>query len=102
MYKINYYINKQTGGNPKMLALFKNDDCPHCVNFKTEWKNITKELDKQKIKHTVYDSYENKDIFQKYKIQGIPSLILFNKDDVYEYIGDRSKNSVLQFVNNFK
>jgi thiol-disulfide isomerase/thioredoxin len=101
MYKINYFKIKQSGGSEKMLALFKNDNCPHCVNFKPEWKKITKELDKKKIRHAVYDSYENKDIFKKYDIDGIPSLLLFKGENTYQYVGDRSKNSVLNFVNNF-
>ncbi len=92
--------NKQSGGVPKsdkeeqykkkpMLMLFWADWCGHCHHFMPTFEklNIVKVSDKEK------------DLIEEYKIDGFPTLKLYDGKKFHEYSGGRDINNIRDFVN---
>ena len=89
--------NKQSGGaKPNELFLFKANWCGHCKNFMSTWDKINNEF-KNKITIKTFDADTKIDQkhFDKYQIQGFPTLIFNNM----EYNGSRDFNSIKDFIN---
>jgi protein disulfide-isomerase A6 len=100
----NNYINEvQTGGNNKPeLILFKAEWCGHCKNFKSVWDEIQNNFNNQvNIKTYDADTTSHKNYFNKYNVQGFPTLILVHNNKIVEYSGSRDINSVTDFVNSY-
>ena len=105
-YKIKYINLKKKmynlkGGAPikKDLYLFKATWCPHCQSFKSEWDKLLqdKELNK-KINFITYDSVENKNEINKFKIQGYPTILLGGNGRLVEYEGPRTYENLKKFL----
>ena len=92
---------KQKGGKsdkPKLIA-FTAKWCGHCRNFMPIYNNLKNE--NSNIEFINYDSEINRDKIEQFKISGFPTLFLEHKNKLIEYEGDRSKTSILEFVNNY-
>ena len=82
------------------ICLFKAEWCPHCVNFKSTWKELERE-NKDKIKFVTYDSEKNSEEIKKFNIKGYPTIIITVKNKSIEYIGPRDKLSINEFINKY-
>ena len=99
----------QSGGEPDEkksnkaeLILFKAEWCGHCNNFKSTWDKIQQNLNTQvNIKTYDADTTAHKTYFDKYNVQGFPTLILVHNSKIIEYSGARDLESVTDFVNNY-
>ena len=85
----------------KQLVLFYSPDCGYCKQVLPIWNKF--ELDFNGRKNTVVtkiNGYSYPDLCKRYKIEGFPT-ILFIKDGniVAKYSGDRTYNSLLEFLN---
>ncbi len=78
------------------VMLFYRDGCPWCEVFKPEWSKIEKSLGAKAKKYNTNDP-KNKDLADKYKVSGVPSIILVDKSGAYEnYVGSRDADSILR------
>lgn len=85
--------NFQSGGKSKKeVILFKADWCSHCKTFLPLWKSLQKKY-KNKYNFITYDSDANKNMIEKYKINGFPTLYINNK----EYTGSREVNELIKY-----
>ena len=97
-----YDLSKQLGGSSgeDELMLFKAEWCGHCQNFKSEWENLKNDKYlKSKYRFTTYDSDENKEKMEEYKIKGFPTLYVRKNNQNYEYQGPMSKMGIELFIN---
>lgn len=92
------------GGNLNEVILFKAEWCPHCKSFESDWNNMQKEFSNKYKFVTVDDSnielrkeYSSKELSP----EGYPTLFLGKEGSYYEYVGEMSKENVLNFVKNF-
>jgi thiol-disulfide isomerase/thioredoxin len=92
-----------TGGasiKPNKLYLFKAEWCGHCVNFKSTWSQLQKEM-KDHVEFVTFDADNHKDEIKKYNIQGFPTLILHSGDKAVEYNGQRDIDSLKDFIKEY-
>lgn len=105
-YKAKYHALKKKqyvmkGGSDKnTLYLFKAEWCHHCRMFKETWDFLQENM-KGKINFIAYDSKENKDKMEKYKIEGFPTLKLQTKDGLIEYQGERNIDDIKNFIKEY-
>lgn len=104
-YKLKYLTLKkhltskynQTGGsNKKTLTLIKAEWCGHCKQFKPIWDDLASKI--KYINFKVLDSELNKDSIEKYNISGYPSIFLEDNNNIKEYTGSRTIESIKNFV----
>lgn len=96
--KLQFTGMRQNGGGEKTtIYLFKADWCGHCQGFKPTWEEISKEL-KGKYEFVTYDADKDKEILEKWNIQGFPTIIKKTGDKAEEYIGERDKQGVIEFI----
>ena len=85
----------------KQLILFYSPDCGYCKNFLPVFNKF--ELDfngKKHVQITKINGYSYPDLCKQYKIEGFPT-ILYIKDGniVSKFSGDRTYNSLVEFLN---
>jgi len=112
-YKQKYLILKQilseqttqTGGfeqqennqeKPKLM-LFKAEWCGHCRKFKDSWEALKSHL--PKVEFVAYDADSNESIMKQYGVQAFPTLMLKNKDEIFEFNQERNIDNIIEFVN---
>jgi thiol-disulfide isomerase/thioredoxin len=103
-YKTKYYnlkYNMLGGGNKINVILFKAEWCGHCNKFKPIWKSISESY-ASKYNFIVYDSDKDTDIFNKYKVNAFPTIIIEDNDVKREYEGDRTEKELSNFLTNLK
>ena len=97
-----YFTNTSFVNNSrKQLILFYSPDCGYCKQVLPIWNKF--ELDfngKHNTQITKINGYSYPDLAKQYKIEGFPT-ILFIKDGsiVSKYSGDRTYNSLVEFLN---
>lgn len=88
------------GGKGKpTIILFYADWCGHCKSFKPTWSAFENIIDKSKINIV---KTNDQAMCTKYKVNGYPTIRYYpNIDDIdiYEELGDRSIESLVNFVN---
>jgi thiol-disulfide isomerase/thioredoxin len=89
----------ETGSYPKLM-LFKSEQCIHCINFKSDWDKLQKELPNEfkNLKIKTYDSFKHQNKFMKYKIDSYPTLLLINNDKVIEFNEHRTFDNIKKFI----
>lgn len=83
------------------LYYFYSDGCPHCTNFKPEWKKAAELLKKKYGINIVEVSGQNQgdiDLMSKYGVAGVPSVVLQTKNNKHEFNGSRDANTLVNFV----
>ena len=117
----NSYINQMKGGNAdseaennKLVKKSKYDDyktkpilflfsakwCGHCHHFMPTFEKLKQEyIDDSKIKIINIDEEKNRDLVEKYGVEGFPTLKLYDGKQLYEYTGGRDINNIREFVN---
>lgn len=83
------------------LYYFYSDGCPHCINFKPEWKKAADLLKKRYGIQIIEVSGNNNgdiDLMGKYGVTGVPSIVLQTRNGAYTFNGNRDSNTVVKFV----
>jgi thioredoxin 1 len=92
-------IMKGGAQEKKTLTLFKADWCGHCKRFKNTWDELKN--DNKDINFVTYDSERNKDKIIKYGIKGFPTIILLVDNKAIEYVGERNKDNIQNFIEQY-
>jgi thiol-disulfide isomerase/thioredoxin len=86
------------------LKLFYVDWCGHCKNFKPIFEGELSNAVKQEAipcKLELVNCDENPEEGKKYNVRGYPTMIFQDqKNDIIEYQGERTANSIIQFLKN--
>ena len=104
-YKLKYISLKKSidmkGGGKTELMLFKADWCGFCKRFTPVW-NTLKNMDqyKNKFEFTMYDEKKNKKENEEHKIQGYPTLLVKNNNNIEEYSGPKEMEHMIEFLDN--
>jgi len=89
-----------------ILILFYMNGCGHCTALHPIWKEITVFLEKDKGIHLAEVEYKSMGVLPdnlRKNIAGFPTIqIVKESKATAEYMGDRSKNSILEFANQYK
>lgn len=90
------------GFDGKTFAFFFAPRCGHCKNTMPEWEKF-ESMNNTDVKLVKINCDENKELAQKYGIQGFPTFYylpngLNNPDSKVEYKGDRSLSAWLEFL----
>lgn len=83
----------------KVILLYTKT-CPHCIDFIPTWQKL-KQLKKENVQFVEIEAGEDiDDSFAKYNVKFVPTLIVQydNKKDFHTYKGDRTLESVLEFL----
>lgn len=98
---INLFKNKKTKtDNKNELRLYYAKWCGHSVNLiENGWKKA-KQMLEGKIAIKEIDCQTNNDVCVASNISGFPTIKLFKNGNEIEYSGNRSEQSIVQFVNN--
>ena len=99
--KINNTMIQNGGSTNKMdktqVYLFKAEWCGHCRGFKPVWDKI-KEALQNKYEFVTVDADKDKNLIEKWKIQGFPTIIKKVGENAQEYVGERDEQSVKTFI----
>ena len=89
-------------------------DTPKFVNFNASWcywskklnptwENLKDDMSNKNIEilDIKCDMEENKDLCERYGIDGYPSIRLIQGNKIYSYDGDRSLDDMKDFINEF-
>jgi thiol-disulfide isomerase/thioredoxin len=103
-YKFKYLnelqkIKQKGGTNKSKLIAFTAKWCGHCKTFMPVFNKLQKNS-KLDIEFINYDSELNKEEIKKYKILGYPTLYLQHNNKMIEYTGERSVESIENFIKN--
>jgi protein disulfide-isomerase-like protein len=83
-----------------ILFLFSAKWCGHCHHFMPTFEKLKQEYtDDSKIKIINIDEEKNRDLVEKYGVEGFPTLKLYDGKQLYEYTGGRDINNIREFVN---
>ena len=86
----------------KILVMFHSSWCPACLELYPRFIDMGKEHRKTILTAQLEcnESNENRDFCLKFGLKSYPKLFYFNNDRYIIYTGDRSKDDILDFVNN--
>jgi thioredoxin-like negative regulator of GroEL len=103
-YYNNHSVEHMGNQNKGVLKLFYVDWCGHCKNFKPIFEGELSDAVKEQqlpCKLELVNCEERPEEAKKYNIRGYPTVIFENeKNDVVEYQGERTANSIIKFIKN--
>jgi len=83
------------------LVFFSMEGCPHCDDMKPIWELLKSNYgnnDYIELRQIV--AQQSPEIVQKYSVQGFPTILALKNGELnMKYDGDRSYESLLQFMN---
>ena len=104
-HKLNKEFTNRDKNDNMTIMYFYTEWCPYCKSSKPEWdefksymKNIEKTVD-YNIDLISIDCDKQKDIADKYAIEGYPSIKLIYKGNEYEFDAKVTKANLIQFYN---
>lgn len=83
----------------KTIIFFFAPWCGHCNSFKPTWNQFKEYLDKNNMQYKEVDYEQNSSLCDKYKIQGFPTILVDNNNDIQEYEGNRTYESLVSWIN---
>lgn len=86
--------------NENVLILFYANWCGYCTKFKPIWEKLeAKYKNSPSIKIVSKNIDTNKDLAKKFKIESLPTILVFKKGKrLSNYEGDRSLKSLSKFI----
>ena len=88
--------------NLNKICLYYSNNCGHCHHFMPEWKKFKEHVEKSDLNKVLevkeYDCSVEKDKCRENNINGVPAVILHKDGQNIMYDGDRTMNSVIEFV----
>tara|TARA_B100001093_G_scaffold253054_1_gene242136 strand:- start:399 stop:842 length:444 start_codon:yes stop_codon:yes gene_type:complete len=106
--KPKYVENKEFIGNKKQdyveLYFFYTDWCPHCKSAKPIWENLKKttpSINNVKINYIDVDCEKEKELAERFNIEGYPTIKLVKGNQVIEYDAKPDKETLILFLNKF-
>jgi len=109
-YNNNFILNKINnvikGGekNNVKVYLFWAEWCGHSNNFMPTWNKLKEtKMDSINVEFNDIkdDNEEFEDYTNKFKITGFPTLVILNNDNYEIYNGERTVESIMNFINKF-
>lgn len=91
---------KDTSTSEIELVLYKQNGCPHCVDFLPIWNDIQKKLNKMDVQTRTVECSENPK--ECANIQYIPTIKFKQGMKEIEFEGNRTKKDVIEFFNKCK
>jgi thiol-disulfide isomerase/thioredoxin len=90
---------KMTGGNGNKvdIMLFKAEWCGWCKKFEPVWNALQDKYNK-KFNFIKYDLDKDKSVFEKYKIEGFPTVLYKVDKEMVPYNGERDVESFESFL----
>ena len=86
----------------KKAVLFYADWCGYCKKIKPDWDEAAKEVNKDEKKMLKVNcgegTVEDKELMEKYSIDGYPTIIIFEDGKPTKYEGKRSKEDLLSIL----
>ena len=92
---------QMNGGGKIDLMLFKADWCGHCKNFIPVWNSLQQMNEfKNKYNFITYDSDNNKEELEVYKVNEFPTLMIKkDENNLDEYKGPKEMEHMIEFLN---
>merc|ERR1719446_504254 len=84
--------------NDKILVEFYAPWCGHCKQLAPEYAKAAKALEGEDCALAMVDATENKEISQKFGIQGFPTLKFFNTGKPTDYSGGRTSADIVNYM----
>ena len=73
------------------------NNCPHCHDFKPKWEKAKNNLNYKT--HDVEASHpQAKQLFQKFKIEGFPTVVKIHNGQMDKLVGARSFDDLMRFL----
>tara|TARA_B100000900_G_scaffold415431_1_gene445271 strand:+ start:3417 stop:3902 length:486 start_codon:yes stop_codon:yes gene_type:complete len=102
------FVNKNHNSEDILVMHFYTDWCPYCKKAKPEWSkfenyvnNKNKSID-YTINLTSVNCDENKNIADKYQVDGYPTIKLLYKNKVYDFDAKVTKDNLVEFLDSIK
>tara|TARA_B100000902_G_C27094031_1_gene805321 strand:+ start:346 stop:807 length:462 start_codon:yes stop_codon:yes gene_type:complete len=99
------FINKNLESGSVDLYYFFTKWCPHCSNATPIWEDLketTPTMNNVKINYISVDCEKEKELAEKFNIEGYPTIILINKDkQKIEYDAKPNKETLELFLKKF-
>ena len=92
-------LNMIGGGDKIDIMLFKADWCGHCKSFKPTWTQLENQFNK-KFNFITYDNEINKDVVEKMKVNGFPTIMFKDGNEIQEYNGSREYDALSNILTN--
>lgn len=88
----------------KNLIICKADWCGHCKKAKNEFDKLASSPiilnDGTNVNVKILDADQDKSEISKYNVKGYPSILIEDGEEISEYPGPRTYNSIIEFLNN--
>ncbi len=95
-------MNEMTGGGNKIdIILFKAGWCGHCIKLEPTWDKIISKFNK-KFNFITYDADNDTKMFEKYKVDAFPTIIIKDGEHVKEYDGPRDMAALSSLFENLE
>ena len=96
------FIEQDKDGKTADLYFFYTDWCPHCKKAKPEWQAFKDSISGGSVKGYKINFFEidcekDKDLADKYKIEGYPTIKLIVGNQIVEYDAKPSKDTLTEF-----
>jgi protein disulfide-isomerase A1 len=94
----NKTLPKAVESENKLLIEFYAPWCDHCKEFAPEYSKAAKALKKKGIRIGKIDGSENRDLVDRYKVTGYPTLLYFVNGVPTPYTGARTAEGVIEWM----
>jgi len=91
---------KKIDSGENILVLLHAEWCGHCKKLMPTWNELMNEEEKFLKVNAGGNSEEEKQLLEQYGVKGFPTIIKFSGSETKEYDGDRSKESLKNFIKN--
>lgn len=95
---------REIKGNEARLYFFYTEWCGFSQKAMPEWQKLEETLKttsvfgNTRVKPVRVNAEEDRKTTELYEVEGYPTIILETRDGIYDYTGNRSHESLLQFL----